>query len=303
MQVIDHLEKTEYSTSVALGFFDGVHRGHQDVIKSAVSKAGSNCKSVVLTFDKSPYSALTNTQKPLLTTNEEKLKFFEKLGVDVVFCIDFNLIKDMSAQDFVNDILRDKLNAKYVTTGFNYHFSKGGSATADDLRDLCLKYNISAYKCPAVIYNDAPVSSTRIRECIKNGDIEDANQMLGYTFSINAKIISGNHIGAKLNSPTINQQLNDSLVTPRFGVYATCVTIDSKTYFGATNIGTHPTVGGNTPVCETHLLNFVNGDLYNKEAKTQLLKFIRPEQKFGSIDELKAQIEKDKTAISEYFSK
>jgi len=303
MQVISHLEKTEYNTSVALGFFDGVHRGHQNVITSAVSKAGSDYKSAVLTFNKSPYSALTNTHKPLLTTNEEKFKFFEKLGVDIVYCIDFNQIKDMSAQEFVNNILHDKLNAKYVTTGFNYHFSKGGNATADDLRDLCLKQNISTHKCPAVIYDGAPVSSTRIRESIANGNIEDANQMLGYEFSINAKIISGNHIGAKLNSPTINQQLDDSLVTPRFGVYATCVTIDDKKYIGATNIGTHPTVGGDTPICETHLLNFKDGDLYNKEAKTKFLKFIRPEKKFSSIDELKAQIEEDKIAILEYFSK
>lgn len=303
MQVISHLEKTEYNTSVALGFFDGVHRGHQEVIASAVSKAGSDCKSAVLTFSKSPYSALTKTHKPLLTTNEEKFKFFEELGVDIVYCIDFNQIKDMSAQEFVNNILHDKLNAKYVTTGFNYHFSKGGSASADDLRELCLQHSISVHKCPAVIYNDAPISSTRIRECIANGNIEDANQMLGYEFSVNAKIISGNHIGAKLDSPTINQQLNSALVTPRFGVYATCVTIDDKTYSGATNIGTHPTVGGNTPVCETHLLNFKDGDLYNKRAQTKLLNFIRPEKKFSSIDELKAQIERDKIAILEYFSK
>lgn len=301
MQVFDTIRKTEYITSVALGFFDGVHKGHRDVIRTAVSASSQLCPATVLTFKSSPATKLSGKEKPLLNTNEQKFELFEKLGVKVVFCIDFDEVRDMSAQQFVQDILCDKLNAKFVATGFNYHFGKGGASTALDMLTLCKKLGIHAHKCAPVMYGDAPVSSTRIRECISDGEIDNANEMLGYNFSVNSQIVGGNHIGRKLDSPTINQHLTSGIVMPKFGVYATKVTIDDHTYIGATNIGTHPTVGVNTPVCETHLLDFEKGDLYGKVAQTQLLKFIRPERKFDSVESLKAQIEKDKQEITEYF--
>lgn len=303
MQIFDSIRKTEYKTSVALGFFDGVHKGHAKVIKQCVNKAGNTCKSVVLTFKDSPSAALGFSKKPLLTTNEQKFKLFEKLNVDVVFCIDFNDIKDMSAEQFVKEILFEKLNAKFVTTGFNYHFGKGGKATAKDMITLCAQCGISAEKCEPVNFSDEAISSTRIRKCLLDGDIENANAMLSYSFTLSGEIMSGNHIGRTLNAPTINLPLNSLLVTPRFGVYATKVVLGDKTYIGATNIGVHPTVGGNTPVCETHLLDFLGGDLYHKHADVQLQKFIRTEQKFSSIDELLNQINNDKQAILEYFAK
>ncbi|MBE6824405.1 MAG: bifunctional riboflavin kinase/FAD synthetase [Ruminococcaceae bacterium] len=300
MQIFDTIKKTEYDTSVALGFFDGVHKGHQDVIRKAVAASSDACPATVVTFKNSP-AAATGKNKPLLTTNEQKFELFKKLGVKVVFCIDFNDVKDMSAQEFVHDVLYQTLNAKCVVTGFNYHFSKGGKATADDMQKLCEPLGIDAIKCAPVMYNNEPVSSTRIRRCISDGDIESANDMLGYNFSIDNLIVSGNHLGTTLSSPTINQKLDKDIVTPRFGVYATKVTVNDTTYIGATNIGVHPTVGKVSAVCETHLLDFFGESLYNKRACTKLLKFIRAERKFESIDELKAQIEKDKKAIIRYF--
>ena len=157
--------------------------------------------------------------------------------------------------------------------------------------------------CVPVTYKGEAVSSTRIRECIQNGEIEDANAMLGYEFAVSGEIKSGNHIGTKISSPTINQPLNPEVITPKFGVYATKVTIDCKTYIGATNIGVHPTVGECSPVCETHLLDFSGGNLYSLDATTRLIHFIRPEQNFSSLSDLKDQIEKDKLQILSYLQK
>ncbi|MBQ4128538.1 MAG: bifunctional riboflavin kinase/FAD synthetase [Ruminococcus sp.] len=301
MQIFDSIRKTEYNTSVALGFFDGVHKGHAKVINQCVNNASDNCKSVVLTFKNSPSATLGLSQKPLLTTNEHKFELFEKLNIDIVFCIDFDDIKNMSAEEFVKEVLFEKLNAKFVCTGFNYHFGKGGNATADDMLRLCKECAITAQKCEPVMFLNEAISSTRIRDCIINGEIENANAMLSYDFTLSGEIISGNHIGTTLNTPTINLSLNSDIVTPHFGVYATKVVLNNKTYIGATNIGVHPTVGGDTPVCETHLLDFSGGDLYHKHADIKLLKFIRSEHKFDSTDELMLQINKDKATILEYF--
>lgn len=303
MQIFNTLKQTEYYTSVALGFFDGVHLGHQDVIKTAVNASSDVCKATVLTFNNSPSYILSGNKKPLLTTDEEKFKLFEKLGVEYVYCIDFNEVCSMTAEDFVREVLYDTLNAKFVIAGFNYHFGKGGNADADDLISMCHSLKMDACKRTPVKYKDEPISSTRIRECISNGEIETANAMLSYNFSITSKVTSGNHIGTTLSTPTINQPLKSEIVTPKFGVYASKVTVDDKVYLGATNIGTHPTVGKTEPLCETHLLNFDPGDLYGKNVKTELLHFIRPEKKFDSLDELKNQIQRDKDDILTILTK
>ncbi len=302
MQIFDTIKKTEYNTAVALGFFDGVHKGHQAVINACKQLKKADEKLVVFTFKSSPSNTLSREKKPLLTTNDEKFKHFEALGVDIVYCVDFATVKDLSAEAFVYDILCDRLNAKSVATGFNYHFAKGGKATTEDLVTLCNNRGINTHICEPVIFDNAPISSTRIRECIKNGSIESANDMLGYNFSINSAVLRGNHIGAKLNTPTINQSLNSNLVTPKFGVYATKVTIDEVVYFGATNIGCHPTVLECAPICETHLLDFDSTNLYGKHATTELLHFVRCEQKFDNLDHLKKQIEKDKLHIKSFLT-
>lgn len=302
MQIFESLKKTEYRTSVALGFFDGVHNGHKEVINTAVSKKKDDVKSAVLTFKDSPQFALTGIKKPLLLTNEDKLKLFEECGVDIVYCIDFNDIKNMSANEFV-DTLCETLNAASVTTGFNYHFGKGGKSDATELKDLCDIKGIECYTCPAVTHKGENISSTKIREYIINGNIEKANEMLGYNFSLKGTVMKGNHIGTKLETPTINLPISDSLIIPHFGVYASIVKLDDSSYFGATNIGTHPTVGGHKVLCETHLLNYDGADLYDKNVIVELVHFVREEKKFNSLDELKKQIDSDKNYIQTYLEK
>lgn len=303
MKVYDAIKKTEYDTVVALGFFDGVHLGHQKVIDTCVCTCDKNTRSVVFTFKESPHNTLCDTKKPLLTTNEQKFDLIEKSGVDEVFCVDFESVMNLSAQQFVKDILCDMLHAKCVVTGFNYRFSKGGAADADELARLCELYGIKAIKCERVLYKNDTISSTRIRQCIANGEIEDANAMLGYNFSVDTKVQNGNHIGTKINSPTINQHLHNQVIVPKFGVYATKVEVDGHCYIGATNIGVHPTVGECSPVCETHLLDFEDSNLYGEKPRTELVKFIRCEQKFDSIEGLISQIKKDVKQIKEYFKK
>lgn len=301
MQIFNTIKKTEYNTAVALGFFDGVHKGHQAVINTCKTNKKSDEKLAVFTFKNSPYNMLSDTTKPLLTTNEEKFELLKSLGVDIVFCVDFNEVKNLTAESFVCDIILDKIGAKTIATGFNYHFAKGGTATSDDLKLLCESSSVNVHICDPVMFENEAISSTRIRNCIQNGDIKSANSMLGYNFSIKSEIHSGNHIGTKLNSPTINQSLTDSLVLPKFGVYATKVTVDNNTYLGATNIGIHPTVGKTVPLCETHLLNYTGAELYGKYAVTELLHFIRAEKEFDNIDSLKSQIKEDIKNIKSLF--
>ena len=302
MQIFDTLRKTEYKRVVALGFFDGVHKGHREVLMRAIESSSDECKSAVFTFKSSPHNIMNSEKKQMLTTNEQKFGLFEECGIDEVYCVDFESVMSLTAEEFVSNILKDMLNAKTVVTGYNYHFGKGGTASTDDLKKLCNYYGIEVITCEPVMYKGEAVSSTRIRQCIANGETEDANAMLSYNFCVDTVVASGNHIGTKIESPTINQKLTDGVIAPRFGVYATKVSVDGNVYVGATNIGTHPTVGECVPVCETHLLD-TEIDLYGKKVYTELVKFIREEQKFDSIDELKNQIAKDIDEIRSYFKK
>lgn len=304
MRIFENIKKTEYNTAVALGYFDGVHLGHKAVITKCVGTAVQNgCVPCVMTFKKSPSSVLSGKAQQILTDNDKKFSLIGSCGAESIYCIDFNEIKNMPAEQFVYDILYKKLNAKFVFCGYNYHFGSGGQADAQDLIKLCKQYFITAVTCDKVMVDGTAVSSTAIRRCIANGDVELANRMLGYEFGFFTPIVSGNHIGTTISTPTINQPLPKDCTVPKFGVYATRVTIGGKTYIGATNIGTHPTVGECAPVCETHLFDFCDGDLYSQKADTRLCKFIRPEQKFDSIDKLASQISMDKQNILSYFSK
>lgn len=299
MHCFEKIKKTEYNTSVALGFFDGVHLGHQAIINACVNTP--DCISCVLTFKQSPLTSLQSNNPQLLSTNEEKLSILEDMGVSNVYCIDFSDIKDMSASRFIREILHEKLHAKHIYCGYNYRFGKDGAGDTDFLLSECEKYSITTHVMDKVMYNGDAVSSTRIRACLANGMIEDATAMLNRPYVISSQIINGNHIGTNINTPTINLGLPNNTIVPRLGVYASKVIIDSKTYYGATNVGVHPTVGGNTVLCETHLLNDVCESLYNKHADVYLLHFIRDEVAFDSITSLKKQIASDIITIKKYF--
>ena len=290
---LDEFAKTGYHTSAALGFFDGVHLGHRTVIGNAVQNKGG-LHSVVLTFSEPPAKALTGAVSPVLTTNEEKQLILEAMGVDAVVFADFSALRDMSPRDFVRIVLKEKLHAKKVFCGFNYHFGSKGAGGTGDLLRLCAQQGIAAQVSEPVCCDGEIVSSTRIRRCLKEGRINEASKMLCRPYTLFGEVCAGNHIGTALGFPTLNFPIDLSCIVPRYGVYASEILVDTKVYRGATNIGVHPTFKETpTPLCETFLLDFEGDELYDKKVRCRLLRFIRPEKKFSSLEELQAQIEED----------
>lgn len=278
---------------VALGFFDGVHRGHRSVIQSCARDSGE-LPCVVLTFSESPARALRKTCPPVLTDNARKAELMTAIGADDVIFADFAAVMDDSPTAFVRHILCEKLNARRVYCGFNYRFGKGGAGDTAALKTICAEAGVEARVCPPVCVDGRQVSSTRIRELIAAGQIALANKMLGYAYSIGGVIGRGNHLGGGMGFPTVNLSIPDGAVVPRYGVYASEVIIGGAVYRGATNIGVHPTVGANgAPLCETFLLDYAGGDLYDAPAVCKLKAFIRPEKRFASPEELAAQVRAD----------
>lgn len=293
MKIIKNLENKEKNpTAVALGFFDGVHLGHQKVMAQAVDNEKEGLVPTVFTFLNMPSAKIKGRSPGLLTTNEEKALIMENLGVKLLYAVDFNSVKDISASDFVEKILFEKLNAKKIFFGENYRFGKNAEGNKDFLFENCPKYGIEPVVVPAVNFKGKPVSSTRIRNCIQNGDVFTASEMLGRYFGVSQTIVAGNKIGRTMGTPTINQQIPPEGVLPKFGVYASAVTVRGKTYCGVTNVGVKPTVGSKIPLYETWIINF-RGDIYGEKATTLLLDFIRPERKFKNLEELKGEIFKN----------
>lgn len=296
MKVFDGLQQYqphENGAYVALGFFDGVHLGHQAVIGGCAAESG-DLPCAVLTFNESPAKALGKTAPPLLSDNRRKAELIARLGADETIFADLARIKDHSPREFVHVILRDRLNAKRVYCGFNYRFGKNGEGDINDLRELCREVGIGVTVQESVSVDGEQISSSAIRALIADGEIARANKMLGYRFAVGGDIGSGNHIGTAMGFPTVNIPLTKGIVIPRFGVYASVITVDGKAFRGATNIGVHPTVGANAePLCETFLLDFQGGDLYGKRAVCELRRFIRPEKRFRSTEELTEQVGKD----------
>lgn len=229
----------------------------------------------------------------MLMTSRERGELLSRLGFDADY-LDFNEIKGLSEKEFVDIILKEQLNAKAVVCGFNYRFGRGASGTSETLARLCKESGLICRIVGEVSCNGKPVSSTAIRSAIENGEIEGANCMLGRKFGFTATVINGDKRGRTWGFPTVNQLLPDGLTVPKFGVYASCVTLDGRQYHGVTNIGKRPTVGTDIILSETHILDF-NEDIYGKEVDVRLERFIRSEQKFNSFDELAAQIKTDVT--------
>lgn len=275
--------------SVALGIFDGVHIGHRAVIAQA-ALADEPC--AVYTFE-----ADTLTTKPgqeLLCPDELEYQL-NTLGVQELFQTDFATVKDLSPAAFVEHILHGQLHATRVTCGFNYRFGKDGVGDASLLTRLCAEMGISVTVIPPVTVDRMPVSSTAIRTAIANGDMATAQRLLGRNYSLHLPVESGQHLGRRLGMPTINQILPTGWVNPRFGVYASCAIAKGQLYPAVTNIGLRPTVGTDTPLAETWIDGF-SGDLYGETVTVYPLKYLRPEQRFHSLDDLRTQVRTDAAA-------
>ena len=277
--------------SVALGVFDGVHLGHRAVISAARNvQAGSGAAYPLVTV-----LSLTDVPKAggRLLTAEQEQACAETLGVDEWLCVPFEAVRGMSPEAFVSEILHRKLNARVVTCGYNFRFGKGGAGDAVTLKALCEPLGIDVRVVPAVEREGTSISSTAVRRALEQGDPEQAMRLLGRPYAVAFPVCEGNHIGGGWGVPTLNQPFPDGFVCPRFGVYASLVVLGDKEYRAITNIGVHPTVGGTAvPQAETHIFGY-EGDLYGQTPSVKLIRFLREERRFDSVDELRAQIAAD----------
>ena len=301
MQVFNNIELQVSPACIAVGCFDGIHIGHQKIIREMCGYAEEKgLTPTVFTFNSSPAAFLSNSSPRALITQNEKMSIFENLGVEKCFSLDFSSIRNVSAEEYVQNILYKQLKARAVFCGFNYRFGKNALGNSDYLKELCTKLGIKAYVCSPICYGKTVVSSSKIRSLIEEGEICTANNLLGKPFSLQNVIVEGNHNGRTIGIPTINQNLPAEFVTPRFGAYASFAYIDGTRYNAVTNVGTRPTVNGTNINAETHILNGFKSNLYGKEIRTELLYFVRDEKKFNNLNELSLQIKQDIAFIEEH---
>ena len=286
MKCYQDLQTPEGELAAALGSFDGLHLGHRQVIGNTISAPG--LRPAVITFQQNPSVSLQKKPVPLLTTNEQKLALLKEMGVEVVYLLPFDRIRDMEPEDFVEALYR-VCRVRALSCGFNFRFGKNGRGDAGLLKELCREKGIELSVTPPVSVAGETVSSTRIRACLEQGDVQQAGQLLGRPFGYDFEVTHGRQLGRTWGTPTINQPFPAGYVLPRFGVYASLVEVEGQKYYGVTNIGVKPTVGSDCALSETWIPEF-SGDLYGKKVPVELLDFIRPERKFDSLDQLKNEI-------------
>lgn len=296
---LDNLKLT--GTAVALGVFDAMHLGHLEIVDTVVRYARENgLKSVVYMFRNIPKSVITNTDIKNVNLFKKRLRILYDRGVNIVAAERFTTeYMKIPYTEFVDKYLVEKFGAKFVCAGFNYHYGFRGMGNTENLKKLCGERGIKVHiaECKSL---ECPVSSTLIRQLIASGEMEETAKYLGRYFSVTRRVEHGERIGRKIGFPTANIQLPDFHVVPKFGVYITRAKADGKWYSAITNVGGKPTVGSRKPCIETHLLNY-HGDLYGKEIEIEFRRFLRPIEKFETLEELEAQLERDKQAANDYF--
>ena len=299
MEIINYSKKIilpKKKHYIALGVFDGVHLGHQKLIKKTSDKAKKNDGiSVVATFDPHPDRIINPESNVfLLTTLEERVNLIKELDVDVLLIIRFNkMMSKMSPENFIGEILVDSLEVKELFVGFNYKFGFQGKGDTDILRKYGRSYGFKTNILKPIIENNTIISSTIIKDYIKLGEIEKAKKLLGHDITISGKVISGKGRGKKiLNFATANIEIQPDKILPINGVYLVETKIENKKYYGLMNIGVKPTFGETERTIEVHIINF-NKKIYCKKVVINILQKIREEKYFNHPDLLKKQIEDD----------
>ena len=295
---------TNRKTIITIGTFDGVHLGHQSILKKVVeAKENNTYESSLLTFFPHPRMVLQqDTSIKLLNTIDEKAELLDKFGIDNLIIHPFDAaFSNLSAEEFVKEILIDRLNIHKIIIGHDHRFGKNRTADISDLILFGKKYGFEVEQINAHEIDEIAISSTKIRKALMEGNIKLANQFLGYSYFISGKVIEGKKIGRTLGFPTANIQINESYkLLPKNGVYIVSSEINDILYFGMMNIGNNPTLGENEQSIEVHYFD-MSENIYNKKLKISILEHIRDEQKFNSLTELQAQLEKDKLFSLNYI--
>lgn len=299
---LDNYYETRSGTAIALGNFDGIHLGHQELIKKMTDKGRmSGLKTSLLLF-KNHTKVITSNVKPyMITNNEQKIRIAEKLNIDIVYFLDFNeKIMKLSPESFIKDIIIKQMNGKLLVAGFDYRFGHKASGDSKLLKELGNKYGIHVTILNPVQDNKKIISSSLIRKLISDGSVVEASKLLGRRYSIIGNVITGSNRGNKLGFPTANIKPIDNYVIPKTGVYATNTIIRGKKYLSATNIGYNPTFNENSLKIETYILDFKE-DIYGEVLEVEFIDFIRDDIKFDNIDDLINQMNKDVELIKSNY--
>ena len=309
MRIYYDIEKFEQvpHAVVTIGTFDGVHVGHQVILKKLVNKARElGGESVVVTFYPHPRQVLSHdTGIRFISSQEEKIRHLEALGIDNLIIINFTKeFAAISSEDFITDYLVKNIRPAVLIIGYDHHFGKGRTGDFGMLYQLANQYHFKVEKIEEQDIENVAVSSTKIRHSLANGDIRHANVLLGYEFSYTGKVIHGQQVGHKMGYPTANIDVAEEFqLIEKQGVYATFAEIDGKSYPAMTYIGKRPTMHDDRPQSiETHIINY-DGDLYGKEIKISFVDFVRDDKKFDNFEALKRQIGDDEQTIINILNK
>ncbi len=296
MQIITNLNEIKLTepSAVAIGKFDGIHLGHRQLIGEIVAKKQEGFKAVVFTFNPPPNVLFSKDREKELTSQEEKRRLFDNLGIDIL--IEFPLTFETAATPkdiFVEEILVKKLNAKYIVAGTDLSFGKNGEGNSEYLIEKSKELDFEVRIIDKIAYKGEVISSTLIRKAIADGDVKKARFMLGSAYFVQGIVKKGNQLGRTIGFPTVNIIAGEDKLLPPNGVYKTEVIVDGRVYEAITNVGCKPTVTDSGQIfIESYLYQFTE-NIYGKEIEVYFLEFMRKEQKFNSIEELKFQLQKD----------
>ena len=277
---------------LALGFFDGVHLGHGGLLNKTREMADRlGLPAAALTFDTHPDTLVFGAKVPLLNTPEERKYLMQSLyGIDEVLTLHFDrATMEQPWQEFVHKTLVQKYRAAHVVCGHDYRFGAGGRGTPEKLAEECARLGLGFDCIPEIRLEGQTVSSTLIRGLLEGGETAKAVRFLGHPHILTGTVISGRHLGRTLGIPTANLSVSEGILVPKFGVYAARAVFDGQTRPAVVNIGVRPTVDGHTVTVEPWILDF-DGDLYGHTLRLELTDFLRPEQKFASLEALKAEV-------------
>lgn len=286
----------------ALGFFDGVHLGHQALLKACVELAAQmDVETAAITFENHPQSLFVKQTPPLLTTLQDRYRLLLQYGIDHVYTYPVTeKVMSTNWQAFLDELLI--YGGVGFVCGHDFRFGHKGEGDAEKLRRYCEEKGLPCIIVPEQTMDGIRISSTHIRQLIEQGDMETASKFLGHPHILGGQVVAGRQVGRTIGIPTANLTLPGELLPPKFGVYACLARIGDKKYPAVTNIGTRPTVHGEGITAEPWILDF-EGDLYGRELVLEFYRFLRPEMKFPSLEALQVEIRKNAEETREFFKK